>query len=53
MSHFRSISDNDIKYLSESCFSNNKKLKILHLKNNQILSVHKNTFANLPQLENL
>ena len=51
--HFRSMSGNFIQYLPDKSFSGNKKLTILRLKNNPIMSVGLKAFANLPRLENL
>ena len=50
---FRSMSGNRIQYLPDKSFSGNKKLTILRLKNNPIMSVGLKAFANLPRLENL
>ena len=51
--YFRSMSGNKIEYLPDKSFSGNKKLTILRLKNNPIMSVGLKAFANLPRLENL
>ena len=47
------MSGNLIQYLPDKSFSGNKKLTILRLKNNPIMSVGLKAFANLPRLENL
>ena len=47
------MSGNKIEYLPDKSFSGNKKLTILRLKNNPIMSVGLKAFANLPRLENL
>ncbi len=42
--------DNPIKSLTSTIFSNNPKLKIVHLRRNQIIAVHPKLFENLHQL---
>ncbi|XP_052802629.1 follicle-stimulating hormone receptor-like isoform X2 [Mya arenaria] len=47
------ITDNRIKVLPNDCFSKNRKLIFLKLKDNPIVSVGQNTFSNMPDLKDL
>ncbi|XP_060552308.1 leucine-rich repeat-containing G-protein coupled receptor 4-like isoform X2 [Ruditapes philippinarum] len=48
-----SVRENRIAYLPDGCFSSNKKLSILNLKENPIVSCGVNTFSGLPDLGEL
>ena len=51
--HYRAIEGNQIEYLPDNCFRENKKLTRLRLKDNPITAVGKNTFSHMPALEEL
>ncbi|XP_045175461.2 leucine-rich repeat-containing G-protein coupled receptor 5-like isoform X1 [Mercenaria mercenaria] len=48
-----SVRENKIEYLADDCFSSNKKLSLLNLKDNPIASCGMNTFSGLPKLVEL
>jgi len=49
----RSLIENRIERIEDGCFSGNKKLTLLKLKDNPIKYVGKDTFTNLPDLGEL
>lgn len=53
MDGYRSIEDNMIKRLDDGCFSGNRKLALLKLKDNPISSIGHDVFVNLGGLEEL
>ena len=49
----RSLTSNQLEYLPDHSFANNKELELLHLRNNPLMSFGKMAFTNLPKLRKM